>query len=91
MREGLQKRQCILGAAGVHRQARGRYAETTTEAPKKEAPVLQETVTEECTEVAGEIITEPKEETVECIDEGDQKLVEYKHGSEVSRIPSRMT
>lgn len=48
-------------------------AETTTEAPKKEAPVVQKTVTEECTE-----ITELKEEAVECIDEGDQSLAEYK-------------
>ena len=52
--------------------------ETTTEAPKKEAPVVQETVTEECTEVTEETITEPEEETVECIDEGDQSLAEYK-------------
>ena len=53
-------------------------AETTTEAPKKEAPVVQEKVTEECTEVMEEIITEAEEETVECIDEGDQSLAEYK-------------
>ena len=52
--------------------------ETTTEIPKNEAPVVQETVTEECTEVMEEIITEPEEDTVECIDKGDQKLVEYK-------------
>ena len=52
--------------------------ETTTEAPKKEAPVVQETVTEECTEVAEETLIETEEETVECIDEGDQSLVEYK-------------
>ena len=39
-------------------------AETTTEAPKKEAPVVQETVTEECTEVTEEIIPEPEEDTV---------------------------
>ena len=38
--------------------------ETETEVPKKEAPVVQEKVTEEC--------------TVECIDEGDQSLAEYK-------------
>jgi len=53
-------------------------AETTTEAPKKEAPVVQEKVTEECTEVTKEIITKTEEDTVECIDEGDQSLVEYK-------------
>ena len=52
--------------------------ETTTEAPKKEVPVVQEKVTEECTEVTEEIITETKDETVECIDEGDQSLAEYK-------------
>jgi hypothetical protein len=53
-------------------------AETMTEAPKKEAPVVQETVTEECTEVAEEIITKTEEETIECLDEGDQSLAEYK-------------
>ena len=53
-------------------------AETTTEEPKKEAPVVQETVTEECTEVIEETITETKDETVECIDDGDQSLAEYK-------------
>ena len=53
-------------------------AETTTEAPKIEVPVVQENVTEECTEVAEESVTKPKDETVECIDEGDQSLAEYK-------------
>ena len=53
-------------------------AETTTEAPKKEVPVVQENVTEECTEVTEEIITETEEDTVECIDEGHQSLAEYK-------------
>jgi len=53
--------------------------ETTTEAPKKEAPVVQEKVTEECTEITEEVIsTETGEDTVECIDEGDQSLAEYK-------------
>ena len=52
--------------------------ETTTEAPKKEVPVVQENVTEECTEVTEEIITETEEDTVECIDEGHQSLAEYK-------------
>ena len=53
-------------------------AETTTETPKKEVPVVQENVTEECTEVTEEIITKTEEDTVECIDEGDQSLAEYK-------------
>ena len=53
-------------------------AETTTEVSKKEAPTVQEKVTEECTEVMEEIITEAKDETVECIDEGDQSIAEYK-------------
>ena len=35
-------------------------------------------IAEECIEVTEEIITETKDETVECIDEGDQNLVEYK-------------
>ena len=46
---------------------------------EEKTPSAQETVTEECTEIADEIInTEPEEETVECIDEGDQSLAEYK-------------
>ena len=50
----------------------------TKEAPEEEITV-QETVAEECTEIIEEtVITEPKEETVECIDEGDQSLAEYK-------------
>ena len=53
-------------------------AETATEGKKDEAPVVQETVTEECTEVAEETIIETEEDTVECIDEGDQSLAEYK-------------
>ena len=53
-------------------------AEITTEVPKKEAPTVQETVTEECTEVTEETITKLEEDTVECIDEGDQSLAEYK-------------
>ena len=52
--------------------------ETTTEVPKKEALVIQEKVTEECAEVAEETIIETEEDTVECIDEGDQSLAEYK-------------
>lgn len=53
-------------------------AETTTKGTKDEAPVVQETVTEDCTEVVEESVTKPKDETFECIDEGDQNLVEYK-------------
>ena len=54
-------------------------AETATETPKNEAPVVQETVTEECTEITEEVIsTETKDETIECIDKGDQSLAEYK-------------
>ena len=51
--------------------------ETKVEVPKEEAPTVQETVTEECTEVIEETITET-ENIVECIDEGDQSLAEYK-------------
>ena len=53
-------------------------AETTTKGTKDEALVVQETVTEDCIDVAEESVTKPKDETVECIDEGDQSLVEYK-------------
>ncbi len=46
---------------------------------EEKIPSVQDTVTEECTEIAEEkIITESEEETVECIDEGDQSLAEYK-------------
>ena len=107
MREGLQKRQYIFGAAGVHRQARGRPAETafvgevseletivqTKESTVTESKVVpketeifteektppeQETVTKECTEITEEVITKTEEDTVECIDEGEQSLAEYK-------------
>ena len=45
---------------------------------EEKAPSAQET-TEECAEITEEMVsTEPKEETVECIDEGNQSLVEYK-------------
>ena len=54
-----------------------------TEEPKvfteEKTPTEQETVTEECTEIAEEtVVAESEEETVECIDEGDQSLAEYK-------------
>ena len=39
---------------------------------------LKEEKTEECTEVAEESVTKPEEDTVECIDEDDQSLAEYK-------------
>lgn len=52
--------------------------ETTTELPKKEASVVQETVTEECTKVSDETFTVTEEETVKCIDEWEQSLAEYK-------------
>ena len=42
--------------------------ETTTEGKKDEAPVVQETVTEECTEVAEESVTKLEEDTVEYTD-----------------------
>ena len=52
--------------------------ETVTEAAPEEEPTVQETITEESIEIAeATVITEP-EETVECIDEGDQSLAEYK-------------
>ena len=53
-------------------------AETATEGKKDEAPVVQETVTEDCTELMEEIIAKTEEDTVECIDKGDQNLAEYK-------------
>ena len=53
--------------------------ENVTGAAPEEEPTVQETITEECIEITEEtIITEHEEETVECIDEGDQSLAEYK-------------
>jgi len=53
--------------------------ETVTEAAPEEEPTVQEVVTEEFNEITEEtVIIEPEEETVECIDEGDQSLAEYK-------------
>ena len=59
-------------------EGEGTEAETTTKGTKDEALVVWETVTEDCTDVAEESVTKPKDETVECIDEGDQSLAEYK-------------
>ena len=52
---------------------------TEAEVSTVETTVDQETPKEESEEINEEtIITEPDEETVECIDEGDQSLAEYK-------------
>ena len=54
-------------------------SETVTIATPEEEPTVQETVAEKSIEITVEtVITEPKEDTVECIDEGDQSLAEYK-------------
>jgi len=45
---------------------------------EEKIPTEQETVTEECTEIAEETVVAESEEAVECIDEGDQCLAEYK-------------
>ena len=53
--------------------------ETVTEAAPEEESNVQEAVTEKNTEIIEKtIITESEEDTVECIDEGDQSLAEYK-------------
>ena len=54
-------------------------SESVAEAASKEESNVQEAVTEKSTEIIEEtIITEPEEDTVECIDEGEQSLAEYK-------------
>ena len=53
-------------------------AETNGETPKEEASLVEETVIEECTELTEESNTEIEDDTVQCIDEGNQSLVEYK-------------
>ena len=46
---------------------------------EEKTPTEQEPRTDDCTEIIEEvIITESEEEIVECIDEGDQSLAEYK-------------
>ena len=46
---------------------------------EEKTPTAQETVTDQCTEITEDTVaTESKEETVECIDEGNQCLAEYK-------------
>ena len=53
--------------------------ETVTEAAPEEEPTVQETITENVIEIIEEtVITETEEGSVECIDEGDQSLAEYK-------------
>ena len=53
--------------------------ETVKKAASEEDPTVQETITKENIEIIEEtVITETEEETVECIDEGDQSLAEYK-------------
>ncbi|MBQ9848791.1 MAG: hypothetical protein IJO64_07030 [Clostridia bacterium] len=59
-------------------ESKNKPAETEMLTEEK-TPLAQETTVEESTEIAEIIIiTEPKEETVECIDHGDQSLAEYK-------------
>jgi len=53
--------------------------ETEKEAAPEEEPTVQETVAEKSIEIIEEaVITETEEGSVECIDEGDQSLAEYK-------------
>ena len=53
--------------------------ETVKKAASEEEQTVQETITEESIEIAEEtVITEPEEDSIECIDEGDQSLAEYK-------------
>ena len=54
-------------------------SETVTEAAPEEEPTVQEVVREKAVEIIEEtVITKTEEDTVECIDEGDQSLAEYK-------------
>ncbi len=52
--------------------------EETEVLTEEKIPSSKEEKTEECTKVIKETITEPEKDTVECIDEGDQSLAEYK-------------
>ena len=57
-------------------------SEVVTEEPEvyteEKTPAEQETVAVERTEITEEVIITEHEETVECIDEGDQSLAEYR-------------
>ena len=54
-------------------------SESVAEVASKEESNVQEAVIEKSTEIIEEtFVTEPEEDTVECIDEGDQSLAEYK-------------
>ena len=53
--------------------------ETVTKAAPEEEPAVQKTITEKSIEIIEEtVIIEPEKDTVECIDEGDHSLAEYK-------------
>ena len=52
-------------------------ASVPTEATKEET-VVQETPKKECTEKHGDLKAIDQEETVQCTDQGDQSLVEYR-------------
>ena len=52
--------------------------EETEVLTEEKIPSSKEEKTEECTKVIKETITEPEEDTVGCIDEGDQSLAECK-------------
>ena len=53
--------------------------ETVKKAASEEWPTVQETITENVIEITEEtFVTEPEEDTVEYINEGDQSLAEYK-------------
>ena len=62
-------------------------AKTKGEASKKEVSLVEETVIEECTELTEESNTEIEDDTVQCIDEGNQSLAEYKPQTGVQPNP----
>ena len=51
---------------------------TENEAATKAEPAVQKTPVKECTEEAGDSNIAESEETVQCVDKGDQSLAEYK-------------
>ena len=51
---------------------------TESEVATKAEPVVQKTPAKECTEEAGDSNVAESQETVQCVDKGDQNLAEYK-------------
>ena len=59
-------------------EATGKPIPTESEVATKAEPAVQKTQVKECTEEAEDSNVAESEETVQCVDKGDQNLAEYK-------------